>query len=67
MIAVVETGYEEAVELLLDYSASPEAMAVDDYGQPRNTAILSAARLSHLGVLKMMLGSNADLDAQANA
>lgn len=57
LIAAVEAGLVKTVKLPFEYGASPKATAVDDYGQPRDTAILSAARIGYLGILKTLLGS----------
>lgn len=62
LIIAVTAGQDEAVKLLLEYGASPEAMAVDEYGQERDIALLLAARLGRLGILQTLLGIKAKIE-----
>lgn len=43
LIVAVTAGQDEAMKLLLEYGASPEAMVIDECGHERDTALLLEA------------------------
>lgn len=60
LIAAIEAGQEQAVELLINSGASTDAMGTDDFGRARNNTALLAARLGHLSILQTLLVGKAN-------